>query len=92
VQGYPAQALEVGEVVLILGELSGIGLGVALAILLMLVKLADELSREGIALSMASVEDEVRDRLRLAGVEEAIGAERIFDTLDEGVAAFEART
>ena len=54
----------------------------------MIVGLCEELRGQGICLSLARVRDPVRQRIRATGVEEAIGEERIYDTLAEGVNAF----
>jgi len=57
----------------------------------MLIKLHGELAARGIGLSVVRADDEVRESLRLAGVEEALGADRFHPTLEAGVKAFTQR-
>jgi high affinity sulfate transporter 1 len=53
-----------------------------------LIKLHGDLGRDGIELTFAEVRDPVRDMIRRAGAEEAIGAENFYGSVDEGVRAF----
>jgi high affinity sulfate transporter 1 len=53
-----------------------------------LIKLRADLERDGIELTFAEVRDPVRDMMRRAGAEEAIGAENFYGSVDEGVRAF----
>jgi high affinity sulfate transporter 1 len=50
-----------------------------------------ELHRNGIALGFARVRDPVRDQMRRAGLEAAIGEDRFYETITDGVDAFTAR-
>ena len=54
----------------------------------MLVRLRAELAGEGITLRLARVRDSVREMLGPMGVEEAIGADHIYDSITRGVQAF----
>ncbi len=54
----------------------------------MLVKLHSELAAKGIVLAFARMRDPVRDMLRRAGVEAAVGADRFFDRITDGVNAY----
>ena len=54
----------------------------------MLVKLHSELSAKGIVLAFARVRDPVRDKLRQAGVEAVVGADRVYERITDGVRAF----
>jgi high affinity sulfate transporter 1 len=53
-----------------------------------LIKLREELEKDGIRLAFAKVKDPVRDMMRRTGAEEAIGAENFYGSVDEGVRAF----
>ena len=53
-----------------------------------LVKLQAELAGENIRLCLARVRDSVREMLRRMGVEAAIGADHIYDSITQGVQAF----
>jgi MFS superfamily sulfate permease-like transporter len=53
-----------------------------------LIKLQGNLERDGIELTFAEVRDPVRDMMRVAGAEEAIGAENFYESVDDGVLAF----
>jgi high affinity sulfate transporter 1 len=53
-----------------------------------LIKLHGDLERDGIELTFTEVRDPVRDMMRVAGAEEAIGAENFYASVDEGVRAF----
>jgi MFS superfamily sulfate permease-like transporter len=53
----------------------------------MLVKLHAELSERGVSLSFARLRDPVRDTLGRAGLEDSIGAERLHDSISQGVEA-----
>jgi high affinity sulfate transporter 1 len=57
----------------------------------MIVKLRAELAGEDITLCLARVRDSVREMLRLMGVEAAIGADHIYDSVTQGVQAFTRR-
>ena len=54
--------------------------------------LKEELETAGVELAFAELKDPVRERLRRYGVEEVIGAERIFPTIGVAVAAYLAAT
>ena len=54
----------------------------------MMVKLQAELAGEDITLCLARVRDSVREMLRRMGVEAAIGADHIYDSVTQGVQAF----
>ncbi len=54
----------------------------------MLLKVKAELAHRDVTLGLARVRDTVRDQLISTGLEQAIGSERIFDSITEGVAAF----
>jgi MFS superfamily sulfate permease-like transporter len=58
----------------------------------MIVKLQTELAALGITLCLARVRDSVREMLRPLGVEAAIGADHIYDSLTQGVHAFSRRS
>jgi high affinity sulfate transporter 1 len=53
-----------------------------------LIKLHGDLERDGVELTFAEVRDPVRDMMRVAGAEEAIGAENFYESVDDGVRAF----
>jgi anti-anti-sigma regulatory factor len=53
-----------------------------------LIGLAEELRGKGVRLSLARARDDVRERMRRTGVEKALGEDRIYDTLADGVEAF----
>ncbi len=57
----------------------------------MIVKLQAELAGIGITLCFARVRDSVREMLRRMGVERAIGADHIYDSVTQGVHAFSRR-
>jgi high affinity sulfate transporter 1 len=54
-----------------------------------LVGLSEELRAKGVRLSLARARDPVRDRMRRTGVEKAIGEDRIYNTIADGVKAFQ---
>jgi MFS superfamily sulfate permease-like transporter len=56
-----------------------------------LIKLREELEKDGIQLAFAKVKDPVREMMRLSGAEEAIGTENFYPSVSEGVRAFIAR-
>jgi high affinity sulfate transporter 1 len=56
-----------------------------------LIKLREELEKDGIQLAFAKVKDPVREMMRLSGAEEAIGTENFYASVSEGVRAFIAR-
>ncbi len=53
-----------------------------------LLKLHQELNRQGITLTFARVHSRVRGMLRRSGAEAAIGAENFYDAISDGVTAF----
>jgi high affinity sulfate transporter 1 len=53
-----------------------------------LIDLSESLEKDGIQLTLAKVKDPVRDRMRLSGAEEAIGADNFYPSLSDGVKAF----
>jgi MFS superfamily sulfate permease-like transporter len=54
----------------------------------MLLELQTSLDKQGITLAFARVHDPVKDKMALTGVVDAVGADRFFDTVMEGVEAF----
>jgi SulP family sulfate permease len=54
-----------------------------------LIDVYTELGEKGITVSLARARYDVRERIRRTGIEEAIGEDRIYDTITEGVKAFE---
>nr|MDJ0981619.1 SulP family inorganic anion transporter [Kiloniellales bacterium] len=54
-----------------------------------LIKLQSELAEQGIALAFARVRDPVRDVMQRSGVEAAVGAERFYERITDGVRAFD---
>lgn len=54
----------------------------------MLLKLQGDLDKQGIALGFARLRYSVRDKMQLAGVEDAIGAIHFHETISDGVEAF----
>ncbi len=57
----------------------------------MLVELCAELRERGISLGLAELHAEAREMLERAGVIECIGADMVFDILEDAYQAFEAR-
>jgi SulP family sulfate permease len=57
-----------------------------------IVGLCAELRGKGVRLSLARARDPIRERMRRTGVEKALGEDRIYDTVMEGVKAFEERS
>ncbi len=57
-----------------------------------LIKLQSELAEQKIALAFARVRDPVRDVMQRSGVEAAVGAERFYDRITEGVTALRDQT
>ena len=55
----------------------------------MLLELQTELKQKGITLAFARVHDKVKDKMVLSGVADAVGTEHFYNTLQEGVEAFE---
>jgi SulP family sulfate permease len=53
-----------------------------------LAKLQTGLEAKGIALSFAEVKNALRESMRRAGLEEAIGPNRIYESIEDGVQAF----
>ena len=53
-----------------------------------LIGLSEELRANGVRLSLAGARDAIRERVRRTGVEQAIGEERTYDTVTDGVKAF----
>ena len=53
-----------------------------------LIGLSEELREKGVRLSLARVRDALRERMRRTGVESALGEDRIYDTVTDGVKAF----
>ena len=54
-----------------------------------LIKLQSELAEQGIALAFARIRDPVRDVMQRSGVEAAVGAERFYERITDGVRAFD---
>jgi high affinity sulfate transporter 1 len=57
-----------------------------------LAALHEELERDGTQLAFAELKDPVRDRLRRYGIEDTIGPNRFFPTVDAAVAAYHEET
>jgi SulP family sulfate permease len=53
-----------------------------------LIDLIESLEKDGIDLAMAKVKDPLRDRMRLSGAEDAIGADNFYASVSEGVRAY----
>jgi high affinity sulfate transporter 1 len=53
-----------------------------------LIKLREELEKDGIRLAFAKVKDPMREMMRRTGAEEAIGADNFYATVSAGVRAF----
>jgi MFS superfamily sulfate permease-like transporter len=53
-----------------------------------IIKIKENLEKDGIGLAFAKVKDPVREMMRLTGVEEVIGAENYFPSVSAGVRAF----
>jgi MFS superfamily sulfate permease-like transporter len=53
-----------------------------------LIDIYESLEKDGIELALAEAKDPVRDMMRRAGAEDAIGAENFHGSVDEGVRAF----
>jgi high affinity sulfate transporter 1 len=53
-----------------------------------LIKLREELEKDGIQLAFAKVKDPVREMMRLSGAEEVIGADNFYASVSAGVRAF----
>ena len=53
-----------------------------------LAKISDELRKQDIVLAFAEVKSTVRDMMRRTGLEEEIGAEHFYDSVDSGVQQF----
>jgi len=51
-----------------------------------------ELQAEGVTIAFARVRDQVRDRMRLAGIEAAVGAENFYERITDGVRAWQRRS
>jgi SulP family sulfate permease len=54
-----------------------------------LLRLSQELHEKGVRLSLARVLDPLREKMRATGVEKALGEDRIYETITDGVRAFE---
>ena len=53
-----------------------------------LIKLHEELNRDGIQLAFAELKNPVREMMRLSSAEEVIGSENFYASVSEGVRAF----
>ena len=53
-----------------------------------LIKVNEELEKDGIQLAFAEVKDPVREMMRMSGAEEAIGADNFYPSVSAGVRAF----
>jgi len=51
-----------------------------------------ELHGQGITIAFARVRDEVRERMRLAGIEAAVGAENFYERITDGVRTWQGKT
>jgi MFS superfamily sulfate permease-like transporter len=49
----------------------------------------EELRTRGITIAFARVRDEVRERMRLAGIEALVGADNFYERLTDGVRAWQ---
>ena len=56
-----------------------------------LAKVQASLARRGIILSFAYVKDPVREMFRRTGLEETVGADYFYESVDDGVTAFMQR-
>jgi MFS superfamily sulfate permease-like transporter len=56
-----------------------------------LIDLAAELREKGVSVSLARARDPIMERLSLNGVDKALGEDRLYDTITEGVKAFEGQ-
>ncbi len=56
-----------------------------------LIELAEELRDKGVSVSLARARDPIVKRMRLNGVDKVLGEDRIYDTVADGVKAFEER-
>jgi high affinity sulfate transporter 1 len=54
-----------------------------------LLNVVGELQAEGITIAFARVRDQVRERMRLGGVEAAVGAENFYERVTDGVGAWQ---
>jgi MFS superfamily sulfate permease-like transporter len=54
-----------------------------------LLNVVGELQAEGITIAFARVRDQVRERMRLGGVEAAVGAENFYERVTDGVRAWQ---
>ena len=54
-----------------------------------LLDLIKELQSQGISFAFARVRDEVRERLRLGGIEAIVGASNFFERVTDGVLAWQ---
>ena len=84
-QTYLAKAAETVHQVLIDAETINLLDTTAAEILL---ELQTSLDKQGITLAFARVHDPVKDKMALTGVVDAVGVDRFFDTVMEGVEAF----
>ncbi len=57
-----------------------------------LARLRDELERKGVAVSFAEVKSAVRAMMRSTGLEDKIGADRFYESIEEGVTGFSRRS
>jgi high affinity sulfate transporter 1 len=53
-----------------------------------LIDLVESLEKDSIDLALAKVRDPLRDRMRLSGAEEAVGADNFYSSVSEGVRAY----
>ncbi len=51
-----------------------------------------ELQSQGITLAFARVRDQVREQMRLGGVEAAVGSTNFYERVTDGVRAWQQRT
>ena len=54
-----------------------------------LLRFIEELRTRGITVAFARVRDEVRERMRLAGIEALVGSDNFYERLTDGVRAWE---
>jgi len=55
----------------------------------MLLKLQTRLHKKGITLTFAHVHNRVKDKMAIAGVVDSVGADHFYNTLHDGIEAFE---
>ena len=57
-----------------------------------MLKAIQRLQGQGLTFAFARVRDDVRERMRLGGIEAAVGPSNFYERVTDGVRAWEART